>query len=147
MKISFTLDQDDGIDPNDPIGDILITNDHTQLLIKSTYLDSWFDVLIDGYKSLQNRNKITLEIIEEPDAVTFETVLKGFKINYGKQELFFSDLNNFYQSLLISAKEFLLQLEQSQENLANFPLLSKIRSFIEQPPTQQEQQSVSAVAL
>ena len=47
MKILFTLDQDEGVDPNDPIGDIIITNDQTRLSVESTYLDSWFDVLID----------------------------------------------------------------------------------------------------
>ena len=146
MKISFTLDQDEGIDPNDPIGDIVITNAQTRLSVESTYLDSWFDVLIDGYKSLQNQNKITLEIVEEPDVITFETVLNGFKVSYGKQKLFFNDLNEFYQSLLISAKELLFQLDQSQENLSNFPLLIKIHNFIEQSSTQQEQKSISAIA-
>jgi signal transduction histidine kinase len=131
MKISFTLDQDEGIDPNDPIGDIVITNAQTRLSVESTYLDSWFDVLIDGYKSLQNKNKITLEIVEEPDVITFETVLNGFKVSYGKQKLFFSDLNEFYQSLLTSAKELLFQLDQSQENLSIFPLLIKIYNFVE----------------
>lgn len=146
MKILFTLDQDEGIDPNDPIGDIIITNDQTRLSVQSTYLDSWFDVLIDGYKSLQNQSKITLEIVEEPDVITFETVLNGFKVSYGKQKLFFSDLNEFYQSLLTSAKELLLQLNQAQESLSNFPLLIKIHNFIEQSSTQQVQKSVSAIA-
>ena len=146
MKILFTLDQDEGIDPNDPIGDIVITNAQTRLSVESTYLDSWFNVLIDGYKSLQNQNKITLEIVEEPDVITFETVLNVFKVSYGKQKLFFSDLNEFYQSLLTSAKELLFQLDQSQENLSNFPLLIKIYNFIEQSSTQQEQKSISAIA-
>jgi hypothetical protein len=146
MKISFTLDQDEGIDPNDPIGDIVITNAQTRLSVESTYLDSWFDVLIDGYKSLQNQNKITLEIVEEPDVITFETVLNGFNVSYGKQKLFFSDLNEFYQSLLTSAKELLFQLDQSQENFSNFPLLIKIYNFIEQSSTQQKQKSISAIA-
>lgn len=136
MKISFTLDQDEGIDPNDPIGDILLTDGNIVLSVESTYLDSWFDVLIDGYKSLQNKNKVTLEIVEEPEVITFEPVLEGFKISYGKQELFFSSLNEFYQSLLTSAKELLFQLHPDQENLTNFPLLTKIRHFIEESPTQ-----------
>jgi hypothetical protein len=146
MKILFTLDQDEGVDPNDPIGDIIITNDQTRLSFQSTYLYSWFDVLIDGYKSLQNQSKITLEIVEEPDVITFETVLNGFKVSYGKQKLFFSDLNEFYQSLLTSAKELLFQLDQAQESLSNFPLLIKIHNFIEQSSTQQVQKSISAIA-
>ncbi|MGK7893199.1 MAG: hypothetical protein AB4372_06095 [Xenococcus sp. (in: cyanobacteria)] len=66
MNISFKLDRDEEIDPNDPLGDIRIRSNQTLLLVRATYLDSWFDVLIDGYKSLKNKQKVTLEIIEEP---------------------------------------------------------------------------------
>ena len=89
MNISFKLDRDEEIDPNDPLGDIRITDNHTLLSVESTYLDSWFDVLIDGYKSLKNQKKVALEIIEEPDAIIFEPVLRGFKLKYGKKELLF----------------------------------------------------------
>ena len=132
MKILFRLDQDEGIDPNDPIGDIMIRNDRTLLSIKSTYLDSWFDVLIDGYKSLLNQKEVTLELVEEPETITFKPVLKGFKFSYGKQELFFSDLSEFHQCLLTSTQDFLAQLEQDEENLFNLPNLIKIYHFSQQ---------------
>ncbi len=136
MKIFFTLDQTGGVDLNDPIGNIMITDGQTLLLIESTYLDSWFDVLMDGFKSLYKKNKITLEIVEEPEMITFEPVLDGFKISYRKQALFFRNLNDFYQSLLIAAKEFLFQLHQDQENSSNLPILTKIHHFIEQSSIQ-----------
>lgn len=132
MKILFKLDQEEGIDPIDPVGDIIITNAQTKLSVESTYLDSWFEVLIDGYQSLQNQNKVTLEIVEEPNLITFEPVLEGFKISYGKQELFFKNLNEFYQSLLTSAQQLRFQLEQDQEKITNLPILSKITNFVQQ---------------
>lgn len=132
MQILFTLDQDDGIDLIDPLGDIIITNNQSTLSVESTYLDSWFDVLINGLNSLQNNCKITLEIIEEPKVITFEPVLEGFKISYGKEVLFFDNLNEFYQSLLKSAQEFLSQLKQTQKNCSNLSILNKIDNFIEQ---------------
>jgi hypothetical protein len=132
MKILFILDQDEGIDPHDPVGDIIITNGHSKLSVESTYLDSWFDILIDGYQSLKNDQKNTLEILEEPDLITFEPVLDGFKISYGKQELFFKNLNEFYQSLLTSAQEFLRQLNQDQDKPSKSSLLNKIANFIQQ---------------
>ena len=138
MKISFTLDQDEGIDPNDPLGDIVIRDAKTLLSVESTYLDSWFDVLIDGYKGLKNQKKVTLEIVEEPEVITFEPVLKGFKISYGKEELFFNSLNEFYQSLLTSAQDFLSQLESEGANLSNLPILIKINHFIEQSTIKQQ---------
>ncbi len=147
MKISFKLDRDEGIDPNDPLGNIRIRDDQTLLSVESTYLDSWFDVLIDGYKSLKNHKKVTLEIWEEPEVITFEPVLRGFKISYEKKELFFSDLNEFYQSLLTSTQDFLSQLEQEGGNLSELPIFIKIHQFIEQSTRKKQQRSInSAIA-
>ncbi len=143
MKISFTLDREQGIDPNDPLGDIIITNNQNILSVEATYLDSWFDVLIDGLKSLQNNNKITLEIVEEPEVITFEPLLEGFKITYGKQTLLFSNLNDFYESLLTSAQAFLSQLEEKSENFSNLPLLSNIYDFIAQSTLQNREKSLN----
>ena len=126
IKIRFILDHDQGID-NEPVGDIIISNAHSKLSDKSTYLDSWFDVLIDGYQALKSNKKLTLEILEEPNPITFEPILNGFKITYGKQKLSFNSLKEFDQSLLTSAQEFLRQLEQ--DNLSNFFLLNKIANF------------------
>jgi hypothetical protein len=135
MKILFLLDENDEnevIDPNDPIGDITIISNHAQLSVKSTYLDSWFNVLIEGYNNLQEQNKITLEIFEEPDLITFEPVINGFKIAYGRQELFFSNLDEFCQSLLTAVKEFIAQLERENSHLSHLPLLIKLYKFKEQ---------------
>ena len=142
MKILFTLDQEQEIDPNDPLGNLIITNSQTTLSVESTYLDSWFDVLIDGFQGLQNNNKITLEIVEEPESITFAPVLEGFKISYGKQALFFSNLNVFHQSLLASAKDFLSQLKQERENISNLPLLSKINHFVQQSTIQKQREAI-----
>jgi len=143
MKISFKLDQDEGIDPTDPLGDIRIG----ELLVESTYLDSWFDVLIDGYKSLKNRETVTLEIWEEPEVITFEPFAMEFKISYGTKELFLSDLDEFYQSLYAAAKDFLSQLEQEGENLSELPILLKIRDFITKSTIKQQPKSTnSAIA-
>ena len=109
------------------MGDIIISNAHSKLSDKSTYLDSWFDVLIDGYQALKSNKKLTLEILEEPNPITFEPILNGFKITYGKQKLSFNSLKEFDQSLLTSAQDFLRQLEQ--DNLSNFFLLNKIANF------------------
>ena len=146
MKILFELDRDEVIEPNDPLGDIRIGDGQNLLSVKSTYLDSWFDVLIDGYKSLKNHKKITLEIIEEPEVITFEPVLRGFKISYGKKELFFSDLNEFYQSLLTSTEDFQSQLEQEGENLSELPIFIKISHFIEQSTIKQKQDSINVAS-
>ena len=142
MNISFKLDRDEEIDPNDPLGDIRIRHNQTLLSVQSTYLDSWFDVLIDGYKSLKNQKKVALEIIEEPEVIIFKPISRGFRIKYGTKELLFDDLNEFYQSLLTSTQDFLYQLEQESENLSELPIIIKIRQFVEQSTIKQQQNSI-----
>ena len=145
MKILFTLDSSDGIDPKDPIGDITITDEQTLLSIESTYLDSWFETLIDGFKSLKINQKITLEIMEEPESITFEPISQGFKISYRKRVLFLSNLNEFLQPLLLSAQEFLALLDQNEIKPENLLNLLSIRQFIEDYTHQQEPQLTRTV--
>jgi hypothetical protein len=140
MQILFTLDPEDGIDPNDPLGDITLSDNQTTLSVESTYLDSWFDSLIKGFKSLQTNQKITLDLIEEPETLTFEPILDGFKISYGKQTLLFNTLNEFYQPLLLSAQQFLSQLDQNNNKTTTLPNLINIRHFIKQSILQSEQE-------
>ena len=54
-----------------------------------------------------------------------------------KKNCYFDDLNEFYQSLLTSTKDFLHQLEQEKENLSELPIIIKIRQFIEQSTIKQ----------
>ena len=140
MQILFTLDPEDGIDPNDPLGDITLSDNQTTLSVESTYLDSWFDSLIKGFKSLQTNQKIILDLIEEPETLTFEPILDCFKISYGKQTLLFNTLNEFYQPLLLSAQQFLSQLDQNNNKTTTLPNLINIRHFIEQSILQSEQE-------
>jgi hypothetical protein len=41
MNISFILDLQEKIDPNEALGDIIISNNQSKIEVKFTYLDSW----------------------------------------------------------------------------------------------------------
>lgn len=133
MNISFILDRDEKIDPNNALGDIILSNNQSEIQVKSTYLDSWFDVLIDGYHSLEKQNNITLEIAEEPELITCSSVQNGYKISYGNQLIVFEDLADFYQSLLNSTENFIKEFEQENIFISDFPLFIKIKDFSQQP--------------
>jgi len=131
MNISFILDREEAINPSEALGDIIITNNQSKIAVNSTYLDSWFAVLINGYESLAKNQQITLEIIEEPDLITFSCTQENeFKISYGKQEVLFNNLEEFYQSLIISLREFIKQFAQENIKIHDYPLFTKINSFL-----------------
>jgi hypothetical protein len=134
MQIFFELDQSEEIDPIDPLGKLMLTDGKTVLFIENTYLDSWFTIFIDALKALNLQNKLTVEIEEEPELITFEKLAKGFKINYLNKELFCENIDTFSQVLTKSAQQFLDQLCAVNNNVLNFPNLIKINNFINEKP-------------
>lgn len=133
MNISFILDREEKIDPNEALGDIIISNKQSEIEVKSTYLDSWFDVLIDGYRSLEKQDNIILEIAEEPELITFSSIQNGYKISYSNQLIVFEYIEDFYQSLLNSTENFIKEFEQENIFISHLPLFIKIKDFSTQP--------------
>ncbi|MGI0479279.1 hypothetical protein ACN4EE_00660 [Geminocystis sp. CENA526] len=129
MKILFSLDREEKIDPNDALGDIIISSDDGEISVRSTYLDSWFSALIEGYDSLQKNQNIKIDIIEEPESITFERLFNKFKISYGKQHITFKKIEDFYQCLSITIKDFMQQFEQENIKLSSYPLFTEICHF------------------
>ncbi len=129
IRIYWQLDEEDGIEPLDPIGDISIAGDRTKIQEKSTYLDSWFDGLITGIETLQKGQKVAVEIVEEPELIIFEPASNGWRLSYREGWIEFSSISEFVRALKQAAAEFLLEVEPipgSEENA----LLKNIHTFV-----------------
>ena len=137
MKIFFTLYEDEGIDPIDPVGDIILTDGQTDLLVESTYLDSWFETLIDGLEGLQSGKKSKLEIVEEPGSIIFEPLTSGFKISYRGREIMIENLANLIEELTTATQEFISKLNLQGEVSNKNTILPKIQDFVKKNPTPQ----------
>lgn len=129
MKIVVTLDESEKIDPIDPIGDILITDDTTTIREESTYLDSWFDALITGLKTIKQGKSIAVEIAEEPELIVFEPWQEGMRISYGDRTLSISQIYDLTTALKLAASDFLNKLDCQSEFDSN-DLLQVIRDFV-----------------
>jgi len=129
MKILFNLDREEKIDPNDALGDIIISSNNQQISVHSTYLDSWFSALIEGYNSLEKHQNITIDIIEEPDLITFQALINGFKIIYGTQQITFKIIDDFSECLKLAIKDFIQQFKQENIILSQYPMFAKITDF------------------
>jgi hypothetical protein len=130
MKIYFTLYEDGGIDPIDPVGDIILTDGQTEIQVKATYLDSWFEVLIDGLEGCQEGKKLQLEIPEEPDLLAIKPFNSGIKLSYGNKEIIGENFADFKKEIIRNAQEFLIDL--NLKNIGNIqnPVLRKIQEFV-----------------
>ncbi|MFB2836887.1 hypothetical protein [Floridanema evergladense] len=129
MKIVVNLDESETIDPIDPIGDIMLTDDTTTIQEKSTYLDSWFDALITGLKTVTQGKNIAVEIVEEPELIVFEPWGEGMRISYGDRTLSISQISEFTEALKLIAEEFLEMCDRPVEFDSN-NLLNVIRNFV-----------------
>jgi hypothetical protein len=129
IEIYWQLDEEDGIEPLDPIGEITIANGRTRITEKLTYLDSWFDALITGIEALKKSQKVAVEIVEEPEGIIFEPASKGWRLSYGKEWIEFSSIDEFINAVKSAAAEFLLKVELipgSEDNA----LLKNIHKFV-----------------
>ncbi|MGK7876867.1 MAG: hypothetical protein AB4426_27330 [Xenococcaceae cyanobacterium] len=129
MKIEWNLDEEEGLDPIDPLGNITLKDEQRTLREECTYLDSWFYAFITGIQRVQAGNSITVDLVEESDPLIFEPSKGRIKISYQNQAIVVSNINEFICILRQSAKDFLLKLDQIQ-GFANNHLLYYIRDFV-----------------
>lgn len=67
MNVQYTLDNEGGIDPIDPLGDLTIMGDNSSsLLLIETFIDVWLLSLLRGLLSISNGKSIRVEVLEEP---------------------------------------------------------------------------------
>ncbi|MEQ8469065.1 hypothetical protein [Coleofasciculus sp. E1-EBD-02] len=114
MKIEWKLDEEGGIDPIDPVGDISISDGERTIQEESTYLDSWFDALIAVGKAIKSGNNLAVEIAEEPYNLKLELVSSGAEISYKNKTILVNKVDEFIEVIRQSATGFVLKLNNRQ---------------------------------
>ena len=137
MKIYFTLYEDGGSDPIDPLGDIILTDGQTEIQVKATYLDSWFEVLIDGLEGCQEGKKLQLEIPEEPDLLAIKPFNSGIKLSYKNKEIIVENFPDFRKEIIRTAQKFLVKLNLIDIGNIQNPVLQKIQKFVKKEQLKQ----------
>jgi len=129
MKIEWKLDEEGGIDPIDPVGDIVISDGDRTIQEESTYLDSWFDALITGAKNITSVNSLVIDIAEEPHDLRLKRVSPGLQIYYKEKTIWVNELDEFSKALKQSATSFILKFNKKE--IEEHELLNKIHDFVE----------------
>ena len=115
MNISINLHSSPTISFYDLLGNITISTNNGIIQETYTYIDSWFTCLIKGHRSLEQNKSITLDIAEEPNLIIFNYVGESnFKIIYGKQEVFFTNLKDFSKALAYPEVNSVPRLSESE---------------------------------
>lgn len=132
MKIMWSIDNEDreGVIPDDLLGSIYICHNDACIQDDVTYLDSWFDSLIDGYHTIARGNTyFESDLIDEPDPLYFERIGNNIKITYKNTILEACPLDKFFMALLDSASK-LVTLINKEAPEKNKTMIKKIEDFI-----------------
>lgn len=131
MIISWNIDDEDGtgINPDDLLGSIHISHDKSFIQDSVTYLDAWFNSLIDGYRAIYAGKKIfKSDLIDEPDPLCFECVDSKVIITYQGISLDACPIDEFFTALFESAIQLLKTIEAGAPE-KDRTMVSKIEEF------------------
>ena len=133
MKILYKLDSEfEEIDPIDPLGDIIIYSNKSNIVAKPVYIDSWLNALLEGYKKLNITENIRINIPDEPEALFFNKKGDlGWEIKYKNQFVMFKSIDNFQLALKDICKSFITLVKTHKEYKKNTVYLN-LEKYIEE---------------
>lgn len=70
MRVQYVLDEEGGIDPEDPLGDLLLADDAgNSIFLKETFIDVWLVSFIKSILKIHSNESLQVEVLEEPYGV------------------------------------------------------------------------------
>jgi TATA-box binding protein (TBP) (component of TFIID and TFIIIB) len=131
--LQWDLDIEESIDIFDPLGNLKIIGDEGKIIEDSTYLDAFFEALVEAAQKIKTETNISVDPIVEPNNLEFNCQKNTIKINYGQQQAIIFDKNKFIKDVGEAVSELLKILdEQSQQTKQPKRELIKLRNFIEE---------------
>ena len=126
IKLVFEAEE---FDPENPTGDIQITDGTNTIWQEHVYLDSWLDALISGLKEVEAGRSVSVDLVEEPDPLVLQPEHGGMKLTYAETTLYVNSIADFRQTLTRAGIDFLDQLHTVDE-ATDTELLNTIRTFV-----------------
>ena len=129
--LHWNLDTEDGIDIIDPVGDLCIIGDEGKLLEKYTYLDSFFEALVEAVHSIEAGKGTVVDPIIEPNNICFELQEDFLKITYGQRTTIILNAAQFVKDVREAVRK-LLKILDKQSQLQKQPKrkLTKLREYL-----------------
>jgi hypothetical protein len=129
--LQWELDLEDGLDPHDLLGKLVIHGDNGQLIEDCTFLDDFLAVFVDGLHQAKAGEIVAIDPIIEPNDVIFEIKDGELLISYGKQNVTIQNLDKFKLNLKEAIEELVILIDQMTLDLGEEKRkLAKLRNFI-----------------
>ena len=95
LKISLSFDPEFEPSAKDPLGDLKFCDDRGQILVRDTYLDTWFAALTDACRRLLSVNRVVRELGEPGDLIIEKLPDGRLRLNFGDQSGSVESLSDF----------------------------------------------------
>jgi hypothetical protein len=129
LTINCIFDQESEPDGMDPLGDLVISDGLSRIVIETTYLDCWLASSIEAINGLRLRKHVSVEIEEEPHPIEIDASADGhLTISYEKQKIAAEGPKELELALRVAVKSFLDALKNSPEASQN-RFIDPIRRF------------------
>ena len=131
--LKWNLDTEEGIDVYDPLGDIKIFGDEGEIVEESTYLDAFFEALVEAAQNIEIGKSISVDPIVEPNNLEFDCQRDFLKVTYGQQQAILFQRNQFVKEVQKAVEELLKILDkQSEIAKQQKPKLVKLRNYLKE---------------
>ena len=128
FKIEIALDQEDGLDIEDVLGTIRISDYSGSIVEEDTYLDSWLYALIINLPGIERREIDTVDLVDEPNPLEFLYIDNGLLMRYKDKTINIENKDVLRQAIGQAAQDLLSHFGKSAETSKN-EMLSVISKF------------------
>jgi hypothetical protein len=129
LTVTFTFDQELGLDAIDPLGDLSISDGRSVITINTTFLDSWLVALIEAHDT-RNEDHMKVGVAEESFFLQIDVDSSGLlTIRDDKLSLSPHSRAAFYKALQTASESFLRAVGVLPGGHRNM-LLEPIKKFV-----------------
>jgi hypothetical protein len=130
--LDLNLDEDDGIEPENPLGRINLIGEEGRLVEDNLMLDTFLEALIAGLSRIAVEDIVSIDTVDEPHLLVLRRCGDGVKIAFGDQEVLVEDRGTLNRELVVAVTDLLRRLDDAALASNQRPLgFKKLRTFLE----------------
>ena len=108
MKVEYILDKEGGLDPTDPLGNlVLLDEDNNSLVLTDIFIDTWLLAFLDKLNKIDNNSSVKVDTFEEKYCVTVSNSNGELIFQYNGDEI-----TTTKGSALLAFNQSIIKLEQ-----------------------------------
>ncbi len=130
--LNWNLDEDGDIEPDTPLGNIILTGDAGRIEDDNLMLDTFLEALIVGFSEIRQNDEVNVDTIDEPIDLALRRKPQGIEVSYGDQVALIQDEKLLHTELVISVKAILERLDEAAKKQLTEPTsYSNLRYFLD----------------